>query len=651
MDTVQRLIERMMPGGTHLLPGAPPDWHRISRSPIDVFAVAAALVERSGAYRFVIAPGEGPKGNKPKDHFGLKELQGENWGKVAKAWALGIYPSMKRAGAGWDAFVKKASEEFPDKTEEEKAEYRKLFERDYYSFSDVRVVDMGELEALWNALYNEFGSREVVSAEGDKLEDWWAPALKLLILADMASMGVGFRKLRRGGKESVESVIQKEVLDKAARANRAKPKKPHLTTITDVVDSTFCSVLPKTRTASLGCTLRSLSHNLAFLPSPGMVEARWRIPGQNPPSPIDTGDPKFPSKSLNLLLIPFPWRIGSECFVGRTDVNDDGEDWSYFDISQRWLQKDESELKEMARFFGDLVEDAANDLKEIHGVIFPECSLNAAAFEAICDEFTRRRDRTKFEFVVAGVSEEPEPHQEKKPRRAPTRARPHKRGNFVCVRGVAPDGKDGWHINSAREKHHRWKLNQAQIERYGLSARLDPKKNWWEAIPLSRRVVEFFEPRAGTSMTVLICEDLARADPCQTVVRSVGPNLVLALLMDGPQRKFRWPGHYAGVLADDPGSSVLTLTSYGLIARGAAGDESQSRSIAFFRNSLGQERELFLPSGFHALAVRMNCEDKTEHTLDGRGDGRAAFIWSLKEVSPIRGRTDERNKWIVEDMR
>jgi hypothetical protein len=43
--------------------------------------------------------------------------------------------------------------------------------------------------------------------------------------------------------------------------------------------------------------------------------------------------------------------------------------------------------------------------------------------------------------------------------------------------------------------------------------------------------------------------------------------LLIALLMDGPQLKSRWSGRYAGVLAEDPGSSVLTLTSLGMALR------------------------------------------------------------------------------------
>ena len=55
--------------------------------------------------------------------------------------------------------------------------------------------------------------------------------------------------------------------------------------------------------------------------------------------------------------------------------------------------------------------------------------------------------------------------------------------------------------------------------------------------------------------SVLICEDLARQDPAADLIRAVGPNLVIALLMDGPQLNGRWPARYASVLAEDPGSS------------------------------------------------------------------------------------------------
>ena len=74
--------------------------------------------------------------------------------------------------------------------------------------------------------------------------------------------------------------------------------------------------------------------------------------------------------------------------------------------------------------------------------------------------------------------------------------------------------------------------------------------------------------RRKSIFSALICEDLARSEPCHSAVRSVGPNLVFVLLMDGPQIASRWSARYATSLADDPGSAVLTLTSRGPSSRG-----------------------------------------------------------------------------------
>ncbi|THD35425.1 MAG: hypothetical protein E7773_13420 [Sphingomonas sp.] len=654
MSTVGTLIERMMPLGTNPASnkGA---WDTIPRDPVDVFAVTATLVERSGAYRYVVSPPIGGNSSFPEYAFDLQALQTDKkWPKIAKAWAMGLSPNMVREGTVWDEFETEMLAHVPEKTADEKAEYERIFEVPYYSFADLEKVDVNPLQELWSVLIAKYHDEKIVTP--DVGPAWWSAALYLMILADMSCVGVGFRKRKREGVYSVESVVQQRIIKRALDANNQG--RPYLTTIaSDDVDGDFCAVLPKTRTASVGCTLRSLSHNLALLPSPGLVETHWRISGQAPPRAVAGGndDKGLP---LNLLLVPFPYRITSNCFVGLKDSEEEQRDWSFFKSEQRWLNKsghtssevtghDDGSATWLGRFVADLVQRAASDMGKIHGVVLPEYALDASTFEAIWKECISHSAQTGLEFIVAGLSEEPGKTDSAKPRH----------GNFVAVRGVKQSGNAqanshaDYDFNSYREKHHRWKLNKPQIERYSLSSQLAPAKSWWEAIPLGRRVVEFFEPRAGTSMTVLICEDLARSDPCQTVVRSIGPNLVLALLMDGPQRRFRWPGHYAGVLADDPGSSVLTMTSYGLIARGAAADESQSQSIAFFRNSLGRDRELFLPAGFHALAVSLRAEPKTEHTLDGRGDAAAAFIWGLHDVSAVKIPITDDNRWIVEGVR
>ncbi len=58
-------------------------------------------------------------------------------------------------------------------------------------------------------------------------------------------------------------------------------------------------------------------------------------------------------------------------------------------------------------------------------------------------------------------------------------------------------------------------------------------------------------------LTAMVGENPARVDPCQELIRSIGPNLIVALLMDGPKLSTRWPARYTTVSAEDPGCSVL----------------------------------------------------------------------------------------------
>jgi hypothetical protein len=74
------------------------------------------------------------------------------------------------------------------------------------------------------------------------------------------------------------------------------------------------------------------------------------------------------------------------------------------------------------------------------------------------------------------------------------------------------------------------------------------------------RSLDVYVLRGTSTLTTLICEDLAWNDSCQELVHAIGPNLVFTLLMNGPQLKTRWPARYAKILADDPGSSVLSIT-------------------------------------------------------------------------------------------
>src|SRR6185436_17599598 len=107
-------------------------------------------------------------------------------------------------------------------------------------------------------------------------------------------------------------------------------------------------------------------------------------------------------------------------------------------------------------------------------------------------------------------------------------------------------------------------LDAGQIATYQLGGFLSGSRSWWESIPIPRRRLSFLTSNAWLTLAPLICEDLARLDPVSDLIRGVGPTLLVALLLDGPQLQNRWPARYAGVLAEDPGTSVLTVTALGM---------------------------------------------------------------------------------------
>jgi hypothetical protein len=180
-------------------------------------------------------------------------------------------------------------------------------------------------------------------------------------------------------------------------------------------------------------------------------------------------------------------------------------------------------------------------------------------------------------------------------------------------------------------------LERNQVRRYHLGERLHPEYNWWEHIDISQRTCWFWMFRRVGSIAALICEDLARIEPVQSAIRSVGPSLVIALLMDGPQLMDRWSNRYATVLADDPGSAVLTVTSMGLLRRQALlPGEERLRQIGLWKGADLKTIPLELKAGHHAMLLTLSTHGMTNYTLDGRSDEGSTFQLFLSEIRHIR---------------
>jgi hypothetical protein len=174
-------------------------------------------------------------------------------------------------------------------------------------------------------------------------------------------------------------------------------------------------------------------------------------------------------------------------------------------------------------------------------------------------------------------------------------------------------------------KHHRWQLERTQIRRYGLSSILAPDTIWWESIKIPKRRISFLNVGDRITILHLTCEDLARQDPIAELVRQVDPTLVVAILMDGPQLKNRWSARYATVLSDDPGSSVIALTSLRMVKRHSSEFGAMSRVVALWNESgAGHSGCTY---GYHRL-----CHNRTKSFGTAYRGSHAVTIGSVVQL-------------------
>lgn len=474
---------------------------------------------------------------------------------------------------------------------------------------------------LWKALAPH-SSEPVFVAQAPNAEGptWWFLILELLMIADEASRGLGFDASNVFYRPIAGAFVEGDVI--SGREFRRIQSGP--ATVSTADPSILC-IQPKSRTPSVGCTMRSLSHHLALLPGQGTVKARWVT------SPFDTISEA--PETLGMLLVPFPYRIETDAFVAGGDPN--GR-WGWFGVDQLWLPKltDTEARRAFVDFVSNLVDKTRKSGKRVDGVVLPELSLDFPLFRQLAKALAVDH---QVDFLISGTSSD----------------RDGRAGNFVAIApfflfdGEAERSTAIDQMFLVREKHHRWKMTKAQIDVYGLQTALSPEKSWWEHLDLLGRSLDLFVYRGGTSLTTLICEDLARVDPCQAVLRAIGPNLVIALLMDGPQLEGRWPARYATVLADDPGSSVLTFTSLGLIERQNETKEyPQCSSVALWKDEANGVQRLELPRNADAIYLSLRADSKTEHTLDGRSDDAFSHRWVYGDSSGVEADPGSKPRWL-----
>ena len=360
-------------------------------------------------------------------------------------------------------------------------------------------------------------------------------------------------------------------------------------------------IVPKTNFSARGITIRSLSRYLALCYE--SVDVRWRT----------VGPERTPDRGLEVVLFPWPLMVRSRDFRPARETpleNMDLERFGFFEFApEQSLHCD---------VVGRALDAALGLAGCVDAVIFPEDAVDAGELE----ELERTLDERGVGFLVAGVRE-------------PATAS-HFGRNYLHF-GIRTEA--GWD-RLEQDKHHRWCLDEGQIRQYHLTRTLDPRKLWWEAIDIRERTLHIVDVGGGVTTAPLVCEDLARLDEVADLVRRIGPGLVVAVLLDGPQLPSRWACRYASILADDPGAAILTLTSLGMAALSRPPGTARSRVVAHWNGAAQGTRAIELAPRASAILLSTEIARGTSWTADGRrhADVPALTLASVRQLHAGRKR-------------
>ena len=474
---------------------------------------------------------------------------------------------------------------------------------------------------IWNGAIRQIGKEWQRAVESQasapyEIRQWWSQVLKkkgkkiselfedsgicrillqLVAAADEACADIGIPPDPKGwlNRPSRFEWLAMVLLQKQAQASQPS-------TLCKRIPATLLAVLPKLHTPTAGATLRSLTHNLA-LHENVEIAVKW--------SQVTTDL----DHTINVLCAPWPLEVNPVDFCvaeqSELQLKNMRKNLHFFDYKP-------PKRAGFVKDFEQLLRNACAKVVNVDGVVFPELAMDLETFKQVRTMLNRY---VPASFLIAGVRSA------------------HRNDSYCSIPdSSAGKGKALREVRERQAKHHRWKLDRSQIEQYGLGGRLDAECKWWESTIVERRTMNFFSLQPWLTIGVLICEDLARQDPVGDLMRSVGPNLVIALLMDGPQLATRWSARYATVLADDPGSSVLTLSSLGIVLLSKPFEKPASRVVGLWKDySSPKPVEIDLPPGKTGVVLSLTRQLREEFSADGRSDDKATSYLTLTGIHPI----------------
>ncbi len=640
--------------------------YRLLFYPPDLFAYTSAILGTTGAYYLVVSPAKDLVNLDSADHtWAPKSITRDNednpnslievinfdndWS--TKVWKLGV---------DWRKFLNRNFDDIKKViTDTSKVDIEELLKTIINNDTDVESINyIFEIFKLYIKGCDEENISEMLCKKDSiidsmirsdksklsrsdyvkqnneeinkRLNQVWNAYCSLVTLhaiADEACLGFGIRDYIRipeygENKKSELQEFAEEQLERYGTLSTIHPDR--------------CRVLPKRHTPNVGMTLRNLSSNIAF--TRASVKVKWRksekillteeIRNKTPDEPINIS-------SLNVLLIPCPMKINARDFKVMDKVprihQSKKDNEAYFEYSPdedvksdswnsgNWENNNERAYKDKQSGFKNWLDSlfarAINEAGRIDLVILPETAISfeqkSQLEEAICNY--------SISGYIAGV----------RTSRNEIKGRRLNRNFVICNMKTLHDDKTfkfpeikeediDIDCDYIQHKHHRWRLSESQIIQYQLGGILSTEKTWWEGTKVSQRKVTFMNIGENVTICPLICEDLARQEPISDLIRAVGPTLVVSVLMDGPQLGDRWSASYAGILADDPRSSMLTLSCAGLVDRWKSSYRDAPRVVAYWKDNLSYRQEIELEKDKEAIVLYLNTKTIKEATADGR---------------------------------